>query len=865
MRSIIKIYYTLSLIVTCVISLNAQQLPHYSHYMLNYQMYNPAVIGTNDYFTARFNNRNQWTGISGAPRTYTLSFFGPHRTLNMGYGGHVLNDLTGPESKTGIYGTYAYNVQLKKDMRLSLGINIGALNYKLDGTLLNLHDEGDPSLPDEILKNLVIDGSSGLYFYTPKYYAGFSAAQLFNSKVSISDVEQLGINKLKNHFYFSAGYLFDINYDFDLQSSILIKDMAPAPFQIEAGGIIRYRKNIWLGVSYRTNDAVSFLLGYDYQDKIYFGYSYDYTVTDISSVCGTTHELMIGLKFNKFKEHTRDSMLVIDKKNIIKGMPDSLMAFKYYDTYKYKKAAKLFKKLYDRKKTEKYTLYYIRSLIKQGKTEKAKNVILNENDTSLISKVNNFSEYRDEVVRSAINPDSSLAMDHFMNKKYRDASVLFEGLYYNTKSSYYLRYYLKCLKALGEEEIAKQTISREMKYGDEEFIVNSVSDIKESEQDDIIPYDKEKKKSSNDLIKRIESKGSDIEDKLINDLLLHTDSNDQLTIWYKHNLFEAGEPLSIKSSIYYGILRSIFTKALNKEINVYDYFAKDTSSVVDIEQLHDLFSGNEITDSSGVESQEQEQITDNKQLSVILDNYCNNVKNLFFIEDWYFNEKQFIFEKKVKSLGPVFSYNRETLLSDEEDLEILPFVAYFDNKAFSVPARLANSIYEARDMIILKDVRYEFDLRRYPDFTHRDSTDSEVMKNIKDWYLYNDWFKDFNRDRLVDIILKKVFSGAIPAYDPETDDKLSIREIKRRCGNVVDTVWVSDDNSRIKKMHLVKKPINTKEIRSIMFYEDWYFDNEKVGLKKKVKAIALVRYYTDINNKGEEILKREVVFKIYLK
>ena len=55
----------------------------------------------------------------------------------MGYGAYVYNDVTGPTSRTGLTGSYAYNIAITGDIRLSMGISASIMQYRIDGTQLN--------------------------------------------------------------------------------------------------------------------------------------------------------------------------------------------------------------------------------------------------------------------------------------------------------------------------------------------------------------------------------------------------------------------------------------------------------------------------------------------------------------------------------------------------------------------------------------------------------------------------------------------------------------------------------------------------------------------------------------------------------
>jgi hypothetical protein len=59
---------------------------------------------------------------------------------------------------------------------------------------------------------------------------------------------------------------------------------------------------VWGALSYRYLDAVSIMVGYEYEDKIKLGISYDITTSEIRKYTDVgTIEIMLGYKFNKIK------------------------------------------------------------------------------------------------------------------------------------------------------------------------------------------------------------------------------------------------------------------------------------------------------------------------------------------------------------------------------------------------------------------------------------------------------------------------------------------------------------------------------------------------------------------------------------
>jgi len=265
--------------------------------MFNDYIINPAIAGTHSYYQIRSNHRFQWIGITDPPLTNTLSIYGPHSSLPMGFGGYLFSDVTGPSSRTGLNGSYAYNISVNEDIRLSMGLSLGFIQYKIDGTRISLPDPSDIVMQGTVYSTLVPDASFGLYLYASNFYAGFSATQLLGNNLKIYDVKS-GLNKLKSHFYLTGGYKYFINPDFALEPSVIIKKTSPVPLQIDFNVKALYQNMVWLGLSIRSNDAMSILLGYLYQDKFYIGYSYDIGISDIRKYNSGSHEIMIGYKFN---------------------------------------------------------------------------------------------------------------------------------------------------------------------------------------------------------------------------------------------------------------------------------------------------------------------------------------------------------------------------------------------------------------------------------------------------------------------------------------------------------------------------------------------------------------------------------------
>jgi type IX secretion system PorP/SprF family membrane protein len=292
-------------ILTCLFTVIAahtawsQQLPHFSQYMLNDYAENCAVAGKNPYIEASSVNRNQWFGITDAPRTYLLSVNGPLKNPHFGVGGQVFTDVVGPTRRTGCYLSYAYQATITKDIKVSLGIQGGLLQYMVDGSKIILHDQSDNVMSNGVQSVLMPEFGVGAYIYNKDvWYAGFSIPEIIESKLKFFDYMASTQSVIARHYTIMGGYKYNINEFFAVQPTFIVRILNPAPVQFDIGARVLYRNKIWVGAAYRNLDAIVGLIGYTYRENITIGYAYDYATTNIQNFSTGSHELFVSLRFN---------------------------------------------------------------------------------------------------------------------------------------------------------------------------------------------------------------------------------------------------------------------------------------------------------------------------------------------------------------------------------------------------------------------------------------------------------------------------------------------------------------------------------------------------------------------------------------
>ncbi len=279
-------------------NIKAQQLPQYTQYMLNEFAINPAAAGKSNYAEVVSNNRYQWVGIVDAPRTYNLAVNGPMKNRNMGLGMQLFTDIVGPTRRVGINLSYAYHIKINDDTRISMGLTAGILQWGIDGHKLLLHDSGDDNLLVQYQTVVVPDFGAGIMLHGKKYYLGVSVPQLYQSKLNLYPGGD-SKGKLVSQLNVNGAYKFDVGDDFKVEPSFLVKYESPAPVKFDGGVRVIYQDQVWLGGTYRHNDAFTALIGFMFKNYLMIGYSYDFSTTRIRKYSSGTHEIVLGLRFSR--------------------------------------------------------------------------------------------------------------------------------------------------------------------------------------------------------------------------------------------------------------------------------------------------------------------------------------------------------------------------------------------------------------------------------------------------------------------------------------------------------------------------------------------------------------------------------------
>jgi type IX secretion system PorP/SprF family membrane protein len=306
----------LLLILSWMVKANAQDII-YSQFYANPLYLNPALAGAKLDQRITLNYRNQWPSISKGYISYSATWDEQFDKLSGGLGVIVNADVAGG----GIYnrfsgsGIYSYRWQASHYVVLNAAMQVGYVQYRLDWNKLVFGDQIDirtgniePTreyLPPKLnIGN--VDFSAGLLGgFKESLYFGVAVNHLSRPDIAFYEGSS---NRLNMRWTVHSGILIDFFQGMDGED---VRNFSLSPnvvyvqqgkfHQLNAGMYLNkfpFVVGVWLRHNFGNPDAMIALLGF--QEKNYkIGYSYDYTISQLTNKSGGAHEISIAWIFQK--------------------------------------------------------------------------------------------------------------------------------------------------------------------------------------------------------------------------------------------------------------------------------------------------------------------------------------------------------------------------------------------------------------------------------------------------------------------------------------------------------------------------------------------------------------------------------------
>lgn len=271
--------------------LYSQKEPQYTQYMYNIGSFNPAYVGSVESAEISGLYRAQWIDIPGAPRTIRFGVNLPFENGKNGLGFNVVSDQLGPVTQTYFDLSYSYQVNLNSRTFLSFGIDAGGSALNVDFSKGSFENPGEPILNSEVISKFYPTIGAGAFLYSDQWYFGLSIPNFLTEGIYNDDVATIIEDRMQ--FNFIGGYVFDISDDLKFKPAFLINAIGGNPVNVNLSGNVLISEVFTAGISYRLNNAISALIGFQVSQKAFIGYSYDYNTNLLGDFNNGSHELIV--------------------------------------------------------------------------------------------------------------------------------------------------------------------------------------------------------------------------------------------------------------------------------------------------------------------------------------------------------------------------------------------------------------------------------------------------------------------------------------------------------------------------------------------------------------------------------------------
>jgi type IX secretion system PorP/SprF family membrane protein len=286
-----KIFLTSLLVLIAFIDSNAQQNPHYTQYMYNMNVVNPAYAGSKESISFGALYRKQWVNIQDAPTSFTFSGHTPVGN-NVGLGLSFISDKIGPVTEQNVFGDFSYTLQLNETSKLALGIKAGVAFHQV-----GLRDI-QSSLPDpsegifgQDINDASLNLGVGAFYYTQNYYVALSVPNLVNAAHLDYNGREYGSDV--SHYFLTAGYVFDVNYELKFKPSMMLKSAFNVTPSLDVSANFLYKEKFEIGATYRLQDSFGGMVNFSVTPELRIGYAYDHIISDLKVTTPSSHEFIL--------------------------------------------------------------------------------------------------------------------------------------------------------------------------------------------------------------------------------------------------------------------------------------------------------------------------------------------------------------------------------------------------------------------------------------------------------------------------------------------------------------------------------------------------------------------------------------------
>jgi len=284
------VVFLFMVVLVFITDVHGQKEPQYTQYMYNIGSFNSAYVGTVETPEVIGLYRAQWLDIEGAPRTIRFGVNLPFKNKKTGLGFNIVNDQIGPTTQTFFSLAYSYQIKLSDNTNLSFGIDAGGAQLNVDYSK-GLFQNPELLANDETINKFYPTVGAGTFLYTDNWYLGLSTPNFIGSINTDEDIVRFIDDRIQLNVI--GGYVFELSENLKFKPAFLINYLSASPLNIDLSTNFLISDVFTIGASYRWDNAVSSLAGFQIGKGVFAGYSYDYNTNGLGEFNNGSHEVIL--------------------------------------------------------------------------------------------------------------------------------------------------------------------------------------------------------------------------------------------------------------------------------------------------------------------------------------------------------------------------------------------------------------------------------------------------------------------------------------------------------------------------------------------------------------------------------------------
>ena len=119
------------------------------------------------------------------------------------------------------------------------------------------------------------------------------------------DGQERNYGEETQHYFLTAGYVFQLNPNLKFKPSGMVKSAFDAPLSFDASANFLFNEKFEIGATYRLDDSYGAMVNYAITPNLRIGYAYDRIMSDLKTSTPASHEVILLFDLNFPKKVSR--------------------------------------------------------------------------------------------------------------------------------------------------------------------------------------------------------------------------------------------------------------------------------------------------------------------------------------------------------------------------------------------------------------------------------------------------------------------------------------------------------------------------------------------------------------------------------